>query len=165
MVCWAHERWHDGWLSVELSLLSQLPLLELSVHTSSLWSRACMSVLCVRVCLCCAVGLWNIWRFKAPQHFHLKVKQMDKHWRRYRGFSSKPLDATLILCVIYMHVSHTRDLSSSAGLSFIAIASEDVICNKNLPGFWAWVKRKLNGRGFLNMGTLKSRRTLHSEVY
>lgn len=38
------------------------------------------------------------------------------------GDSLKPSDATLIPCESYMHVSHTRDLSSSAGLPLVALS-------------------------------------------
>ena len=84
------------------------------------------------------------------------------------GDSLKLSDATLILCVIYMHVSHTRDLSSSGGLPLVALSRgllETIIYNNNSPGFSAQVKRKFTIRGFLKMGTSKIEQTSHLRVF
>ena len=115
MVCWAYERWHDAWLSVELLLLTQLPI-QNCLSTPAVCDRECASLVCWYMGVCVRAIC-----FKALQNFDFKVKQMDKPRRRYQGFS-QAFGYPRCVWEIHVHVSSSGNLSYSVGLFPAAIS-------------------------------------------
>lgn len=142
----AHEKRQDGWLSVELSLLSQLPPSELSVHTSSLWSGACMSVLrvCVRACACL--------------HHMLQSPAAHSFWSHTDGQTlEETREILLSRANLYTWVRHKRRviycrLGPCCNKPRVA---GDVICQKYKPGLWGQARRKLTTGDFFFLGCWK----------
>lgn len=72
--------------------------------------------------------------FKTLQHFHFRVKQMDKRWRRYSGFFQVFRCYIDSVCDLYVCVTHKR-LVIQCRLTPCCLmlgVTEDVICHINV---------------------------------
>lgn len=76
------------------------------------------------------------------------------------GDSLKRLAATLTVFVIYVHVSSTRELSSSVDLSPVASSQGSL----KMLVFFSFSEEEVKRRGFQTMGTSKIRLTLQLGV-
>lgn len=144
MVRWARERWHEGWLSVELLLLSQLPLqsclstpadcVQQHVRTSGLYA-------CVRGVRGFFVHAHHM--FQSPAAFSSLSQTDGQMLGGDAGGSLKPCDATVILHVIYVPVSHITDLSQSAGFIKLRVTT-DVTANHKWSFLLNWNEEEVN---------------------